>query len=666
MRFLIFLIGLLSNYVLFSQKQAFFDTNYAYGYVAEFSQNHTNDFHAFIKYNQNFEALDSLKINWTYDCAMDNEGELYTIVSETIHRVDPEDWSLDKIIYIPGLKAIQFSEHNDLFAISQVANHVTFSKIDTENKERVEIITFNRLQYIHATIAGLAYDSHSGVFYTGLGPKILQINLEGEVTEILTLTVNRILDMETHPSGGLYVLIDEYHWKSILAIDLASGLQSPIFRENRIRDLFSLENQESSTLSISPRKIDYEPLIANNSENLGFIRLKNTTGSDVSVGSIISSTSEIIVDFESSFSMSPNEIRIVTFKLNTESSGGKLSHLLISSDMGVDTVSITHDAYEFKGDQENWIYILDEDSIYTYDLIQDELISKTPAGGKIKTLSTNDNGFLYGFVGGYLNRIDAETGVVVPARSIYERSGNRLEFTYFDLIASSFDRNGNLVYAVDFEPPGFNTDELGILYQPLNAERTRINVSQDWIDGLALEPQGRSLYYFYQNTLYNIDLDGSHERSIVSFGNGELRSIFFNENGVLYALVQEEQSQILYEVNRFSGEMARVAEINLDLQKPYVAQSWQPGLDEQFRVLGVNASELTYFPNPFSQEFSIRSTEFIEEITVYDMTGRQVYKKIPQEPEPSIRLDFEAQPGTYLLVSRLLNGEVITNKIVKR
>lgn len=74
--------------------------------------------------------------------------------------------------------------------------------------------------------------------------------------------------------------------------------------------------------------------------------------------------------------------------------------------------------------------------------------------------------------------------------------------------------------------------------------------------------------------------------------------------------------------------------------------------------------ELEVYPNPVSNNLSIRSTEIINEIILYDNAGREIERRVPNQLETEIHFS-ELIDGSYVLIVRTNKGNA-TRKIVKR
>lgn len=85
-------------------------------------------------------------------------------------------------------------------------------------------------------------------------------------------------------------------------------------------------------------------------------------------------------------------------------------------------------------------------------------------------------------------------------------------------------------------------------------------------------------------------------------------------------------------------------------------------------TMGVEDSELnktTVFPNPMVNEVNFSSKDKIEEIRLYDMTGRELMKNL-SNPSNQIKLDVSKLPsGIYVAVIKT-NRAVETAKILKK
>lgn len=77
-----------------------------------------------------------------------------------------------------------------------------------------------------------------------------------------------------------------------------------------------------------------------------------------------------------------------------------------------------------------------------------------------------------------------------------------------------------------------------------------------------------------------------------------------------------------------------------------------------------NAHSFSYYPNPTSGILNISSKNKIESLEIYNMAGQKVMTLNPKENASEINMS-KLQPGVYM-VKAVVNGKVITNKVIKK
>ena len=73
--------------------------------------------------------------------------------------------------------------------------------------------------------------------------------------------------------------------------------------------------------------------------------------------------------------------------------------------------------------------------------------------------------------------------------------------------------------------------------------------------------------------------------------------------------------------------------------------------------------KLVVYPNPFSETLKIKSVNSIEEIQIFDVFGKLVFNE--SKPRKTINLE-DLPKGFYLLKAKMVNGGLITKKIIKQ
>lgn len=76
------------------------------------------------------------------------------------------------------------------------------------------------------------------------------------------------------------------------------------------------------------------------------------------------------------------------------------------------------------------------------------------------------------------------------------------------------------------------------------------------------------------------------------------------------------------------------------------------------------AKEINIFPNPFNKNLNISSDYIIDEIHIYNITGREVLKARPESTHYSFRTG-DLQPGIYL-IKVISNDSSATLKLIKK
>ena len=73
---------------------------------------------------------------------------------------------------------------------------------------------------------------------------------------------------------------------------------------------------------------------------------------------------------------------------------------------------------------------------------------------------------------------------------------------------------------------------------------------------------------------------------------------------------------------------------------------------------------ISIYPNPFKNEFNISNLEGVNDIKVYDITGKEVYEYITASTQITINLS-SVEPGIYFVKAKSDNGKNVSKKIVK-
>lgn len=81
-------------------------------------------------------------------------------------------------------------------------------------------------------------------------------------------------------------------------------------------------------------------------------------------------------------------------------------------------------------------------------------------------------------------------------------------------------------------------------------------------------------------------------------------------------------------------------------------------------VDNVNANKFSYYPNPTSGILNISAANKIENIEVYNTAGQKVLGFAPNASESEINMS--SLPKGLYLVKALVNGKVVTNKVIKK
>ncbi len=81
-------------------------------------------------------------------------------------------------------------------------------------------------------------------------------------------------------------------------------------------------------------------------------------------------------------------------------------------------------------------------------------------------------------------------------------------------------------------------------------------------------------------------------------------------------------------------------------------------------VDNVNASKFSYYPNPTSGILNISASGKIENVEVYNMVGQKVMTLSPKSDRSEINMS--SLPKGVYLVKALVNGKVVTNKVIKQ
>lgn len=98
-----------------------------------------------------------------------------------------------------------------------------------------------------------------------------------------------------------------------------------------------------------------------------------------------------------------------------------------------------------------------------------------------------------------------------------------------------------------------------------------------------------------------------------------------------------------------------------------LASNWVATSGESLSVNGFNNSEVDFavYPNPAKEKVTIKSKETIKEITIFNMLGQQIKTFDVNLKSTEINVS-ELNKGIYYLNLKLINGNLISTKIIKK
>lgn len=139
-----------------------------------------------------------------------------------------------------------------------------------------------------------------------------------------------------------------------------------------------------------------------------------------------------------------------------------------------------------------------------------------------------------------------------------------------------------------------------------------------------------------QNKLYVYDTDGSNQ----SFALSDIRKLTFTENSM--QIYQSPTHAISWPINDISYMSFQYSPVDIS--------EWQK-------------DNLSVYPNPVTTKLTVKNTEIIDELKIFDLQGK-IYLSLSPKKEIT-DIDMSSFPTGMYFLRIVSNNKVSTSKIIK-
>ena len=164
----------------------------------------------------------------------------------------------------------------------------------------------------------------------------------------------------------------------------------------------------------------------------------------------------------------------------------------------------------------------------------------------------------------------------------------------------------------------------------------------------------------------------SHEGHIEITNNNEVKFIFDainladstsdepNSHGFITYKIKPKNNVIIGDIIENS------AAIYFDFNPPILTNTVATEIIDPLSVENFNTNTFTIYPNPSSDELYIRSKSIINDIVIFDLSGKRIHSFSIKDSVSKIRLDISELPQGFYFVAIQANGKKEIQKIIKK